>query len=216
MNRKTANTISLSLIALAGIASALAYPGMADTVPTHWNASGQADGFSSKLTGVLIGPLSALGICVLMWVIPLISPKGFRTEGFASIINIFQVALVVFMLGIGGIIILAGYGHDASVEKVVPMAVGALFIVLGNYMAKIRKNFFVGIRTPWTLASDEVWAKTHRLGGYSFVIGGVIMVVTPLLGLGHIVFTAVALTAGMLPVAYSFFAYKRIEGFGDE
>ncbi len=103
-----------------------------------------------------------------------------------------------------------------SVERIVPIAVGLLFIVLGNYMGKIRKNFFIGIRTPWTLASDEVWARTHRLGGYLFVAAGALMVVMPLVGLGGVGIVAASLIAALVPVVYSFIAYKRIEGFGPD
>ena len=80
----------------------------------------------------------------------------------------------------------------------------------------MRKNFFIGIRTPWTLASDEVWARTHRLGGYLFVIAGVAMLVLPLFGIGVLAIVGASLIAGLGPVVYSFFAYRRIEGFGPD
>ena len=145
MSRKFANVISLLLIAGAIVAGVIAYPNLPEQVPTHWNAAGQIDDYSSRLTAVVIGPAIAAGIMLLMWLIPVISPKGFRTEGFQGVINVFQVVLVAFMVGIGGLIIAAGLGREVSIERIVPIAVGLLFIVLGNYMGKIRKNFFIGI-----------------------------------------------------------------------
>jgi uncharacterized membrane protein len=216
MSRKFANVISLLLVAGAIVASVIAYPSLPEQVPTHWNAAGEIDGYSSRLTAALMGPATAAAVLLVMWLIPVISPRGFRTEGFQDVINVFQVVLVAFMVGIGGLIIAAGFGHEMSVERIVPIAVGLLFIVLGNYMGKLRKNFFIGIRTPWTLASDEVWARTHRLGGYLFVAAGALMVVLPLVGLGIAGIVIASLVAALGPVVYSFIAYKRIEGFGPE
>ncbi|MEN7342319.1 MAG: SdpI family protein [Pseudomonadota bacterium] len=216
MSRKTANLISVAIILAAAIASAIAYPGLAEQVPSHWNAAGEVDGYSSRLTAALMGPVGALGMMLLMWVIPVISPKGFRTGEFAPVVHIFQVAMVAFMAGIGGLILLAGHGVDVSMNYVIPLAVGALFIVLGNYMGRLRKNFFIGIRTPWTLASDEVWARTHRLGGYLFVIAGIGMMLSAFVGMHILTITTLALVAGLLPVVYSFVLYRRIEGFDNE
>lgn len=216
MSRKFANIISLLLVAGAAVASVIAYPNLPEQVPTHWNAAGEIDGYSSRLTGVLMGPALAAGILLLMWLIPLISPRGYRTESFQSVVNVIQVVLVAFMVAMGGIIIAAGLGRNLSVETIVPIGTGLLFIVLGNYMGKIRKNFFIGIRTPWTLASDEVWARTHRLGGYLFVAAGAILVVMPVFGIGVMAVVAASLIAGLVPVVYSFVAYRRIEGFGPD
>ncbi|MEM8758613.1 MAG: SdpI family protein [Planctomycetota bacterium] len=216
MSRKFANIVSLLLVAGAILASVLAYPNLPEQVPTHWNAAGEIDGYSGRLTAAIMGPALAAGILLLMWLIPVISPRGFRTDSFQNVVNVIQVMLVAFMVGMGGIILAAGFGHELSVETIVPIATGLLFIVLGNYMGKIRKNFFIGIRTPWTLASDEVWALTHRFGGYLFVIAGALLMVTPLIGLGIEVVVGASLFAGLGPVVYSFIAYRRIEGFGPD
>lgn len=216
MTRKAANLICAVLVIIAAIASVLAYPNMSEQVPTHWNAAGEVDGYSGKLTAVLIGPLGALFMWGIMLLIPVISPKGFRTTEFSGVLNIIQVVLVAFMIAIGGMIIAAGFGHEPSVNRIVPVAIGVLLIVLGNYMGKIRKNFFIGIRTPWTLASDEVWAKTHRLGGYLFVAAGVAIVAMTLFGFGIEAILFTTIPAALIPVVYSFIAYRRIEGFSDE
>ncbi|MEM7763523.1 MAG: SdpI family protein [Pseudomonadota bacterium] len=216
MTRKTANLISIAIILIAAIASLVSYPTLAEQVPTHWNAAGEIDGYSSRLTAALMGPVGALGMMLLMWVIPAISPKGFGTGEFTPVVHIFQVAMVAFMAAIGGLILLAGRGVDVSMEYLIPIGVGLLFVVLGNYMGKLRKNFFIGIRTPWTLASDEVWARTHRLGGYLFVAAGIGLMLSAFIGMNTWLITTLALGAGLIPVAYSFLLYRKIEGFDNE
>lgn len=216
MNKKMANLISIVIILLSAAASAYYYPALADQVPTHWNASGEVDGYSGKLTGALIGPLGALGTMLLLWVIPLISPKGFKTSEFQPVVNIFQVTLVAFMAAVGGMILSAGLGKEVSMERLLPAGIGLLFIVTGNYMGKVRKNFFIGIRTPWTLASDEVWARTHRLGGYLFVFAGVGMIAVGFYLPSAIVIVTLSLIASFVPIIYSYFLYRQIEGFDNE
>ena len=216
MNGKLANLISLALIAVGIIVSAFAYPGLSAQVPTHWNAAGEVDGWSPRHIAVLIGPGTAALGWLVFWLIPRISPRGFRTDEFNHILSLIQVATVVFALGIGGLILLAGHGQPVAIERIVPVACGLLFMLLGNYMGKMRKNFFVGIRTPWTLASDEVWARTHRLGGYLFVAAGLVMIVSPFAGLGPLVIAVAIVLAALVPIAYSFIAYQRLEGFGDD
>ncbi|MEO0576075.1 MAG: SdpI family protein [Pseudomonadota bacterium] len=216
MTSRTTHLLSAGLLLIAAVASVLTYNGLPDQVPTHWNAAGEIDGYSGKLTAVLIGPAGAAATWLIMWLLPYISPKGFRTEGFQGTVHVIQLVIMFFMTGIGGIIIAAGYGYEAAVERIVPVACGALFVVVGNYLGKTRKNFFIGIRTPWTLASDEVWMRTHRLGGYLFVIGGIAMMIIGLLELGHIPFMVAAIGAGLIPFAYSFVAYRQLEGFSND
>ena len=91
-----------------------------------------------------------------------------------------------------------------------------LFMVIGNFLGKVRKNFFLGIRTPWTLASDEVWAKTHRLGGWCFVLAGAIMIVMAFVGPGMSWLIYLIVAIALAPVVYSYFAYRNIEGFGPD
>ena len=94
--------------------------------------------------------------------------------------------------------------------------VGLLLLVIGNYMGKVRKNFFVGIRTPWTLASDEVWMRTHHLGGWLFVVGGLIIAVAGLVAPAHLVpgiLIAVVITVSLVTVGGSYVIYRRVEGF---
>ncbi|MEL6870903.1 MAG: SdpI family protein [Pseudomonadota bacterium] len=216
MTRNTANTLCALLLLIAAVAAALAYTKLPAQVPIHWNAAGDIDGYADKLNAVLLGPGMAALAWLLMWAVPHVSPKGFRTDNFQATVHVLQVVLVAFCVAIGGIILAAGFGVHITPERVFPIAIGALFVVIGNYLGKTQKNFFVGIRTPWTLASDEVWMRTHRMGGYVFVATGAAMVIIGALDLGHFPFMIAVIAAGLMPVAYSFLIYRQLEGFSDD
>ena len=216
MSKDRANFLSyLFIVAVVGVAAWL-YPALPDPVPVHWNIRGEADGWMGKPWGVVMLPAVAVFLFVVMRLIPAISPKGFRTDSFAGVFHILQVALVGFGSLVGILALLQASGRDVPLNQVIFAALGLLFMVLGNYFGKIRKNFFMGIRTPWTLASDEVWARTHRLGGWLFVLMGAILfagaffTITPGWLLGMVLLVA------LVPVIYSYFIYRRVEGFGPD
>jgi uncharacterized membrane protein len=216
MTRDRANLLSYLFIIAAVAVAAFLYPSLPDPMPSHWNMHGEVDGYTSKLWGVTILPLSAILVFVVMRLIPVISPRGYRTESFANVLHIFQVTMVGFTSLVGILVLLEAKGINVYINTVILGALGVLFIVMGNYFGKIRKNFFLGIRTPWTLSSDEVWARTHRLAGRLFVLLGVFMLTgifvtpQPWLLIGMIV--AIVL----VPVVYSYLVYRRVEGFGNE
>ena len=214
MNRRVADALSVLLILAAFGVGAWLYPSLPEQIPTHWNARGDVDGWTPKPWGAFLLPLIAVGTLVLMKLIPVISPKGFRTDEFLGVVSLFQLVLVAFETILGTVILLFAAGHDIDVSLFIMVAVGILFLILGNYLGKVRKNFFIGIRTPWTLASDEVWARTHRLGGWLFAAAGVLMIVGGFTGLPFALTVGAAVLAGLIPVVYSFLAYRRIEGFG--
>jgi uncharacterized membrane protein len=188
------------------------YGRLPDSVPTHWNASGRADGFIAKPWGPFVLPLVTAGAYLLLLLVPRISPRGFRVERFRRVFEIIQVAIVAFLFLVTMLVMLAGAGVPIPMARAVVVSTGLLLIVLGNFMGKVTRNFFVGIRTPWTLASEEVWLRTHRLGGKLFVAAGAAIVVSGLLGGGVIpVIAAVAAAAG-IPIVYSYLVYRRIDG----
>ena len=155
---------------------------------------------------------------VVFKLIPVISPRGFRTESFANVLNILMTASVLFACIIALGVMRAARDASVDISTLVYVAVGFLLVVMGNFLGKVRKNFFLGIRTPWTLASDEVWAKTHRLGGWCFVVAGILMAtvsfVAPVSDMSWVI--AVIVAIALIPVVYSYFAYRRIEGFGPD
>lgn len=216
MTTLRANVLSLLFIAIIIAVAAYLYPSLPEQIPTHWNIQGEVDDYTPKPWGVIVLPLAAILTFVIMKLIPVISPKGFRTDQFRDVLNIFTATLVGFMSGIGLLVLLAASGRNVQMNEMVFAAVGLLFIVLGNYMSKVRKNFFIGIRTPWTLASDEVWSRTHRLGGWVFVLIGFFMFLNAFVRfpVGWLIGSIVVVA--LVPIVYSFILYRRIEGFREE
>jgi len=216
MSTRVANIIcTVSILALAAYI-AWSYAALPDPMPTHWNAAGQADDYTPKAAGAAIFAAVPLFTLLIFKIIPAISPHGFRTESFTGVLNNLMTASVVFSCVISVAAVRAALGVEHNMTTIVMVAVGVLFMFIGNFLGKVRKNFFLGIRTPWTLASDEVWAKTHRLAGWCFVIAGAIMAIGAVAGprMEWIIATVVAVA--LAPVVYSYFAYRRIEGFGPD
>ena len=163
------------MVALAALA-ALLYDGLPDLIPTHWDARGVATGYMPKPLGVAVYVALPIAIFLAIKALPAISPRGFRMGGFQRVTDILTLAATLMVSGIGVAVLLVASGRNLPMLAVVQLLTGGFFIVLGNFLGKVRRNFFIGIRTPWTLASDEVWARTHRFGGWVFVIAGIALV----------------------------------------
>lgn len=211
---KPARTLIVSIVFVAiaiGVAAWL-WPHMPPRVPDHWDADGQPNGYASRFWAVAIWPLLILGLALLAALLPRISPRRFGMESFAGIYAALMLVIqgVVLVLGIAAM--LAGAGHAVPMATVAPLSVGVLLVVLGNYMGKLRRNFFVGIRSPWTLASEAVWERTHRLAGWVYVLAGVAMVVLALAGAMSGWVLAAVVVVLLIPHACSYFIYRRLEG----
>ncbi len=207
------NLLSLGLVALSFVIAAALYTRLPESIPTHWNASGVADGFTAKPWGPFVLPLTMAGVYALFVAIPRMSPRGFHVDRFQNVFEILQLAILAFLLLVTLLALLAGTGLPVPMDRAVRSGAGLLFVVMGNFMGKVTRNFFVGIRTPWTLASDEVWLRTHRLGGKLFVASGIALFVAGLFGGGTAAVLVAVAVAGGIPVVYSYFLYRRIEGF---
>jgi uncharacterized membrane protein len=216
MNTKAANLTCLAFIAALIAYVVYLYPGLPDPLPTHWDINGNPNDYMTRLNGVLVMGSVPIFSVLIFKLIPHMSPRGFRTEEFASVINALMVGMVVFGSIVAVIALNAAIRPDMNLSKVIFVLVGLLLIFVGNFMGKFRKNFFIGIRTPWTLASDEVWVKTHRLGGWCMVAAGLIMTGVTFLVSDPtwVIFVVVGLV--LIPVVYSYFAYRALEGFGPD
>jgi uncharacterized membrane protein len=150
------------------------YPTAPDRIVSHWNAAGQADGYMSKFWGLFLVPLIMTGFVVLLAVLPRIDPHKKNYEKFQDYYDGFILLFVLFLLAIQVQIILWSIGYQISPNLTFPLLIGMLFIYIGFLLGHAEQNWFVGIRTPWTLSSATVWKKTHELGGKLFKIAGVI------------------------------------------
>lgn len=177
--------IPLLIVAAAVIASAVVYPRLPERIPTHWELSAHPsgtvptpNGWSSRLWGAWALPVFLLGMWALVIILPKIDPRGSNYAKFGGTFEGIIVSIMLFMLGMHIIILGAALGYPVAMDRVFPVGLGVLFIVIGNLLPRARPNWFVGIRTPWTLSSDRVWEKTHRFGGHVFVVAGILMILS--------------------------------------
>jgi uncharacterized membrane protein len=201
------------LLVLAGFAVVgLQYAGLPDPMPTHWNAAGQVNGWMPKFWGAFLFPIMMAALWLVFLALPRISPRGFEMEPFWPAWGVFKVTIQALLLFMGILVLRAAKAGGELSQTALFASLGVLFVVMGNLLGKVTRNFFVGIRTPWTLASEEVWYRTHRLAGKLFVAAGLFVVAAALLGqrVWPIV-TAVGL-AGLVPVIYSYVIYRKLEG----
>ncbi len=207
------NLFSWALVVLSFALVAALYQRMPESVPTHWNARGEVDDTTAKPWGPFLLPLILFGVQLVFVLIPRISPRGYRVERFQKVFEIMQAGVVAFLFFVSLLVALAGTGKAIAMDRAIYAATGLLFVLIGNFLGKVTKNFFVGIRTPWTLASDEVWLRTHRLGGKLFVVAGIGLFVSALLGAGAVAVLVATGVAAVIPVVYSYVLYRRNEGF---
>ena len=176
-----------------------------DRVPVHWNAAGEIDRYGSKAMGLLLPPLFAVGLYLLLLFVPRVDPGRANYATFSDTYLVIRTAVLALITGFYGVTCLAARGFEVSMELVAPLAVGALFVVLGSVMGKIRPNWFVGIRTPWTISSKASWVRTHRLGGWLFLVLGLASVVNALTARW---WTAGWIVGGILAMVVILFAYS--------
>jgi len=184
-----------------------------DQVPMHWNAYGEIDRYGSKLEGSTMGPAILLGLYLLFLVIPLLDPKKEKYEQFIGVYKMFRLMIMLLLFAIFTIASLSGIGYDIKVGIWIPFLIGIMFMFMGNYFGKIKPNWFMGIRTPWTLSSDEVWYKTHRLGGKLFMLMGLFFMLTPLWPPKSLVWTLIvpAVVAALVPIVYSYIIFNKLK-----
>jgi uncharacterized membrane protein len=203
--------LPIIIIILMAILSYFFYQSFPDEVPMHWNIQGEVDDYGSKAMGAFLMPAMAFGMYLLFLALPLMDPKKERYKEFRKVYHIFKILLLSFFLIIYLLIATASFGYEVNIGAWVSAMVGILFILLGNYFGKIKPNWFMGIRTPWTLSSEEVWNKTHRLGGKVFILGGLTMALITLFppAWQSIVFVVLILTIVLVPIVYSFLLFRK-------
>jgi len=178
MTTKTTSIITLIMIALALLAGVALWNQLPDQMASHWNANDEVDGYMSKFWGVFLMPLITLGMLVLFLVLPSIDPLKANIAKFRESFNLFIVLIVAFMLYVHGLTLAWSLGYqDFKMSAAMLPFLGVLFIAVGWMLRKAKRNFFIGIRTPWTLSSDTVWDKTHQLGSVLFMASGALSIV---------------------------------------
>lgn len=198
------------LVAGSFILSAFLYNKLPDQMPMHWNFAGEVDRYGAKLEGAFLMPFLNAGILFMLIWLPVIDPKRASYERFESFYKLFQWIMVIFFTIMHALVLIWSLGYQVSIGLYVKLAVGALFMILGNYMGKVGPNWFVGIKTPWTLENPEVWTKTHRLAGPLFFAAGIIIALMAFVD-GALSFWIIMIStfiAAFVPIIYSYFIYR--------
>lgn len=203
--------IPLLVVVVAFVGSAAVYQDLPQRMPTHWNVGGDVDGWSSRPWGAFMVPVVLLVMVAVFHLLPKIDPRAPNYTKFRGTYEIVILAIMVFMLGVHLVILASALGNDVSVDRVMPIGVGILFMVIGNLFPRMRPNWFMGVRTPWTLSSDRVWDRTHRFGGRLFVAAGALILLTGLVApqLAEPVLIGCAVGASVILLAYSYIVWKQ-------
>ncbi|GAB5491741.1 MAG: SdpI family protein [Phototrophicaceae bacterium] len=217
MNIKTnlnSTQIMIACIVLMLIISAILYPSLPEELPRQWGANGEVNSTWHKIYAVLIAPALSIFIWVLTYILPKIDPKRESYEKFDGFYMRFRVALVVFFLGMH-IITLTQYDNADMVIRLIMFGAAALLALLGNELGRVRQTWFFGIRTPWTIADERVWKKTHRVGGRWFVALGVFNMLIALIlpiNVMTVIFIATILLVSFGIMGYSYKVYNQLNG----
>lgn len=201
----------LALLALALGLTAFFWGELPERVPVHWNAAGEIDRYGSRWELVLFGPGMMLGSLILFALLPWLSPRRFKVEDSGATYLRFMLIVVAMFAYFHVVLLWAGLGKQFDMLAAVFGGLGLFLALLGNLLGKVRRNFYIGIRTPWTLADEANWYATHRLAGKTMVAGGVLVLVFALLGLPWWLNVIAMLAASLIPVGYSLWYCKRQE-----
>lgn len=212
MSTRTTTIVVLFMIVGATLAGLLLWNRLPDQMASHWNANDQVDGYMPKFWGVFMLPLITLGMFVLFLVIPAIDPLKANIAQFREAFNLFIVLMVAFMVYIHGLTLAWNLGYTSfKMSGAMLPALGLLFIFIGFMLRQAKRNFFIGIRTPWTLSSDRVWEETHRLGAVLFMISGALAFIGGLFG-GTTAFWMMFIPimgSTLFLLVYSYVLYRR-------
>lgn len=203
---------SILLIVTALAAGIVFYPDLPDQMPAHWNIKGEVDRYTSKFWGTFGIPLTSAFIYVLMLIVPYFDPKRQNYIRFMGSYRVLKFVMTGVFSVLYAVVLLNSMGYGVPVDRVVIIALGLMFMVIGNVMGRFRHNYFVGIKTPWTLASEEVWQKTHRFSARIWVFTGlVIVLVGAVIGgeRGYIVFFGAIGLAVLVPFVYSYLIFRK-------
>jgi uncharacterized membrane protein len=213
MTKKRFLWCSVAALAVILALTGWVYQDLPVTIPTHWNAAGQADGHGPRSAIFELPAIAAL--LVLLWpALPSVSPDKFRVTGFSDTWWFSGMVVVGLLAYIQGVLLMVLTQGALDIGRALLGGIGVAIVLLGNVIGKVKRNFWLGVRTPWTLASDRVWYATHRLAGKTMVAGGLVALVAALLDLPFDFGIAAIVVGALVPAGYSLVYYKRLERRG--
>ncbi|MCX6079498.1 MAG: SdpI family protein [Chloroflexi bacterium] len=210
MSTKTTLSISIILVLVASLAGILLWNQLPDSMASHWNVNDQVNGYMPRFWGVFLMPLIATGMLLLFLVIPSMDPLKANIEQFREYFNTFITLIIAFLVYIHSLTLIWNLGYTGfRMSTAMLPALGLLFVFMGVLISKARRNYFIGIRTPWTLSSDRVWNETHRLGGKLYIAAGIFAFLGaffPDQAIWFIMFPVIG--ASLISVIYSYILYR--------
>lgn len=212
--------LAWAIIAIQLLVAVYGFAVLPSTVPIHWGADGQTNGYGPKWVGTFLFPLISIGLYVLIRALMLAGPRLGERENVTAnlqLVKLIVTGILLFMLIVQLAALTQSLGIGFDMTVITMLALSVLFIFLGNYMGKMHRNFWMGIRTPWSLASSVVWERTHRLGGWLFVAVGLIGIpcsFIPSLRLWGILVPIIAVSTFLY--IYSYICYRQQDQAGDE
>ena len=198
--------ITSIVILLPMIAGIALWNQLPQEIPYHWNAAGEVDGWASKAMAVFGTPALMLALQWLTVVATLTDPK--KQNHSQKVLQLIFWIIPMLTVVLSAVIYATALGGKIRVEMIAPILLGILFIAIGNYLPKCQQNYTIGIKIPWTLHSEENWSRTHRLAGYVWVVGGVVMTLSGFINLFWLSLPTV-LCMVLIPVVYSFILSRK-------
>lgn len=178
MKTKTTIWINVAIIVISILAGVYFWNVLPNDMASHWNVNDQVDGTMGKFWGTFILPVTLVGITLLLFVVPEIDPLKQNIAEFRPTFNMFITMMSVFFGYVYALSLAWNLGARFAMSQMILPGIGIIFIGSGYMISKAKRNYFIGIRTPWTLANDLVWDKTHAIGGKLFVVAGVVTLLT--------------------------------------
>ena len=206
------------LLVLPFIWIALYWNQLPAELPSHWNAAGEVDNYSSKGFIVFLMPVIAIFTYLLLLAVPYIDPKR-KTSSSQKALRVFRLVTPLLMLAIFAIIAAKWLGYDFHIGRPITLTLIILFFIIGNYLITVKPNYFIGIRTPWTLESEDIWRKTHRLGGWLWVVSSILMLIAWFFVAPErmvTLFVGATIIMSLIPIGYSFYLYAKDRDALDE
>ena len=208
MIKKNLKTLIITsvVILLPILAGILLWNQLPDPMPSHWNASGEIDGWSSKpfaIFGLPLIMLAAQWLCVLGTAA---DPK--KNNHPEKILHLVLWIIPVLSVVMHTVVYMIALGYGVRMEVIMPVLMGVIFTIIGNYLPKCKQNYTIGIKIPWTLNNEENWNKTHRFAGWLWTACGLLVILTGFIG-GFWLFMIVVLLMVFAPIIYSYLLHRK-------
>ena len=183
-------------------------------VPMHWNSNGEIDRYGDRLELISIPILLPLLVYIIFSIVPMVDPKK-KLNKMGNKLQMLKVLLTITMSILALIIIYSAKNQSLTNPNYILLVIGVLYIIFGNYFKTLKANYFIGIRTPWTLESESVWKETHKLAGKMWFVGGIIVVFSSLIlnkAQNYTLFLIITAIISLIPIIYSYVSFKNENG----